>query len=116
MESLPVDLTAKLEAIYKRQDGSDDEYRAESPILLEALQKVMSALGPRYALRQPLGRGGAGIVFNLYDNDLQMHRALKLPRPRQDELVESVQNEIDHLRSLRHEHLISVYDPQRSRQ
>lgn len=98
-----------LEQLYVAKDGSNSDFVAEGPILEKALDAVMSVLASHYELVKPLGRGGAGVVFQLLDRSLHVNRALKIPRPRQGDLVETVKNEVDHLRLLHHPHLTQVF-------
>lgn len=109
MSTIPTEFQEALRELYMKRDGSDADFLSESPVLLSALPQIMRDLGENYSLVRPLGRGGAGLVVELYDSRLDVQRALKLPRPRAGEIFESVKNEIGHLRTLRHEHLIAIY-------
>jgi HD superfamily phosphohydrolase/tRNA A-37 threonylcarbamoyl transferase component Bud32 len=100
---------SELRNLYFRRDGAVADYDAEAPILLNALPEILKDLGENHELVRPLGRGGAGLVVQLRDTRLDVARALKMPRPRPGEIFESVKNEIGHLRTLRHENVISIY-------
>src|SRR6266851_4816682 len=107
------DSTSILDAVrelYQKKDGSDQEYRKEERVLTEVLTKLSEKLTGSYQLEKPIGRGGSGVVFLVRDLRLNTHRALKIPRPGKGELIDSVQNEIDHLKSLHHDNLIKIYD------
>lgn len=98
-----------LRDLYQRKDGSLEEFNAEAQVLNEALDLISTKLKDTYELLAPVGRGGAGVVIKLQDKQVRALRALKLPRPRKGELIESVHNEIDHLTSLAHDNLVRVY-------
>lgn len=100
----------RLQEIYQKEDRSLDAFTAEQPVLENALTAIAKNLEATFTLVEPLGRGGAGVVIRLMDEHLKIDRALKLPRPRQDDLVDSVRNEIDHLTQIRHDNIIRVYD------
>jgi len=99
-----------LATIYEKEDGNLDAYTLERPVLEDALKAIAGKLEATYTIVEPLGRGGAGVVIRLVDEHLKADRALKLPRPRQEDLVDSVRNEIDHLTQIKHDHIIRVYD------
>jgi HD superfamily phosphohydrolase/serine/threonine protein kinase len=101
----------QLEEIYQHEDNNLDAYRVEESVLRQALEAIDLELSKKgYSLLEPLGRGGAGVVIRVYDGGLRQDRALKLPRPRQEELVDSVRNEIDHLTQLHHDSLIHLHE------
>ena len=100
----------QLKEIYKNEDGNTEAYESEQPILDKILKKIEEeGLKDIYDFVEPKGRGGAGIVIRLRDKRLDLDRALKIPRPKGEELVDSVKNEIEHLTKIRHENIISVY-------
>src|SRR5437016_5667808 len=89
--------------LYLKKDGSDEKYREEQPVLTEVLTKLLEKHTGFYRWEKPIGRGGSGVVFLVWDEHLSTHRALKIPRPGKGDLIDSVQNEIDHLKSLQHD-------------
>ncbi len=99
-----------LEQIYKDEDGDLVAFEAERPVLETALTAIAAKLTNTFTIVEPLGRGGAGVVIRLFDEHMKIDRALKLPRPRQETLVDTVRNEIDHLTQLKHDNIIRVYD------
>lgn len=99
----------KLKELYNKEDGNYDAFNSEKEILEKALDKIQNELKDIYDFGIPLGRGGAGIVIRLKDKRLDAYRALKLPRPKDKELIDSVKNEIEHLNKIRHENIISIY-------
>jgi len=111
MADLPPSFWEDLQAIYKKEDHDDlTAFEAERPTLESAFTLISAEIPKNYAIIKPLGRGGAGIVVQLRDSQLLVNRALKVPRPRNPELVESVRNEIDHLKQLHHDNLIGIYE------
>lgn len=98
-----------IKEIYENEDGNPMQFELELPVLKNVIEAIRKELEGAYSIGRPLGRGGAGIVIRVTDEHLQTDRALKLPRPRQEELVDSVRNEADHLKKLRHDHVIRVY-------
>jgi HD superfamily phosphohydrolase len=98
-----------LRRLYEKEDGNTNSFESEFPVLENVLHAIADELKGSYSLVKPLGRGGAGIVIRVTDEHLQTAKALKLPRPRQEELVDSVRNEAEHLKKLRHDHIIRVY-------
>ncbi len=100
----------KVQDVYQKEDGNLDAYKAEAPALQQALEAIDRELvASDYSLKEPLGRGGAGLVIRVSYAALKQDRALKLPRPRQEDLVDSVRNEVDHLTQLYHDNLIHVH-------
>lgn len=100
----------EVKRIYEKEDGNLEAFEAEIPALEKALPAIADKLESSYKIVKPLGRGGAGLVIRLFDKHLEADRALKLPRPRQEDMVDSVRNEIDHLNKIRHDNIIRVYD------
>ena len=102
-------LMTSIEELYKRKDGSLKEFNVEQEIIRQALQQISEKLESSYDFVNAAGRGGAGLVIELRDKQLRLSRALKLPRPRKIELIDSVKNEIEHLTTLKHDNLVAVY-------
>jgi serine/threonine protein kinase len=101
---------SEVKRIYEKEDGNLEAFNAEFPALEKAIPAIAERLEGSYSVVKPLGRGGAGLVIRLLDKHLEADRALKLPRPRQEDMVDSVRNEIDHLNKIRHDNIIRVYD------
>src|SRR3990170_3304863 len=85
-----------LKNLYEREDGNIEAYKTEQPILNEVLNKIGEVFksNDTYEFIEPIGRGGAGIVFRIKDKRLDLDRALKIPRPREEKLLESVRTEM----------------------
>ena len=49
------------------------------------------------------------MVVKIRDKKLDYYRALKIPRPRDPELIDTARSEIDYLRQVRHENVIALY-------
>jgi serine/threonine protein kinase len=67
----------------------------------------------RYALREILGRGGMGVVWSAYDEQLECNVALKfLPElvAFDEQSVADLKRETRKTRELRHHHIVQVYD------
>ncbi len=100
----------KLRKIYEKEDGNDKAFDSEQPILGKALKAIQTNLKDIYEFVEPIGRGGAGVVVQLKDKRLLLDRALKVPRPKEERLIESVRNEIKYLKTIRHQNIINIYD------
>jgi serine/threonine protein kinase len=67
----------------------------------------------RYEIIEPVGQGGMGTVYKVYDTKLRENVALKLLRPEiaQDgETIERFRNEIRLARRIAHRHVCRMYD------
>lgn len=103
------DFFDKLRDLYLKEDGNIEQYEVELPILREAIDEIRMRLQNSYELLRPVGRGGAGIVIQVKDIQLGLDRALKLPRPKEAEIMESVKHEMEHLVKIRHENVIAIH-------
>src|SRR5208282_2302225 len=108
-QPIPEDFWEKLEKLYKKEDGDLNEYTKEKPHLIHAFGAVNEKLNGAFTFCEPVGRGGTGLVVRLEDSRLTVSRALKVPRPKQDEPFEPVRSEMDYLNTLRHENIIPLY-------
>jgi len=104
-----IEFLRKIESIYKKEDDNLIDYDKEKHKIEKILSEIEHKLKSVYAFVEPIGRGGSGIVIKLIDKQLQIPRALKIPRPKTDELIESIKNEIDHLKNLKHDNIINLY-------
>ncbi len=100
----------KLERLYYEKDKNEADFEAEQPLLEKILKKIEEELKEKYELIEPIERGGAGVIIKVKDKRLNFDRALKVPRPKGEKLIESVKNEREYLTKIRHENIISVYD------
>ena len=104
------DFWDQLKELYEKEDKTTEFYDQEQPILEEVLTIIEKEFFKDiYEYVEPLGRGGAGVVIRIKDIRLNLDRALKIPRPKEDKLLESVRNEANYLNKVRHENIISVY-------
>lgn len=99
----------KIKEIYLNEDGNSDAFNNESEKLFSLLEKIEAEISILYELLSPVGRGGSGIVIKLLDKHLKIPRALKIPRPKTDDLIESIKNEIDNLKNLFQDNIINIY-------
>lgn len=100
----------ELKACYESKDGNLSSYSVESPVLKQALQAIESNLSAMYELIDAIDRGGASIVVRVRHKKTQVDYALKLPRPRGEEILDTVKQEIQHLVRIRHENIIAIHD------
>ena len=107
--SLPSDFEDRLRKIYEHEDHALDAYNAEKDVLMPALRKIAEDLAPQYKVIEPIGRGGAAVVIKVHEEQLGALRALKVPRPKDPTLIDSVRNEIAHLTALIHDHIIRLH-------
>jgi serine/threonine protein kinase len=103
------DLLKALRLMYVDEDGDDGAYRQEETTLREAIEAVARELAGWYDIEEPLGRGGAGVVFKVADKRLGLPRALKLPRPKESVIRDSVKREMEQLVRVRHQNVISIH-------
>lgn len=83
-----------------------------------ARQYLNAKLGGRYEVGQPLGMGGAGVVFKVHDIASGIPRVAKVLRPSVRELpadqmavlANDFQGEATKLGGLRHQHLVAVFE------
>ena len=99
----------RLKILYKKEDGNIKAYKAEQPVLKNALNEIRKELKDDYEFDEPLGRRGSGIVIRLKDKRLGLNRVIKIPRPWGKELIDSAINGIEHLNEIRHENIIGIY-------
>lgn len=100
----------KLEELYKKQSSSTKTFENERAVLGKVLEELKKEIGDIYDFIEPVGIGGGGIIISLKDTRLDLERALKIPRPTEKkDLIDTVKNEIEHLKKLRHENLINLY-------
>lgn len=57
-----------------------------------------------------IGLGGTGVVFKVYDTKLNKDRALKIPRPKNKEVMKSIIKEGKTLNEISHDNIIKIYD------
>jgi len=98
----------KLRKLYG--EGNIDELNDELPEIKGILDNIGAQLENSFDIIEPIGRGGAGIVIKIRDKSLDYLRALKIPRPRDPELIDSTRIEIDYLKKIRHENVIDLYN------
>ncbi len=83
-----------------------------------AVTELQQALAPgatlgRYVVREVLGRGGMGVVYDAWDPRLDRRVALKLLRARPQRTAEGrarLQREARAIAALSHPHVVAVYD------
>lgn len=97
----------KLREIYDKEHEND--FKDELPLVKKIVGAVEKDLGGYFEIIEPVGRGGAGIVVKIRDRSLNYFRALKIPRPRNPEIIDSTRVEIEHLKNLRHKNIIDLY-------
>jgi len=103
------DIINSLRDVYIREDKSDVILNKELPFLKPILKSLENHISDNYEIIEAIGRGGTGIVFKIRDKHLDIFRALKLPRPTEEKIIESVKNEIENLNNIRHENIINIY-------
>jgi HD superfamily phosphohydrolase len=103
------DFIKNIADLYIKEDGNSDSYDKERSKIISILSSLEKELSSIYEFISPIGRGGSGIVIKLLDKQLKIPRALKFPRPKADELIESIKNEIINLKNLKHDNIIRIY-------
>lgn len=89
-------------------DGRKD-YELELPVLKEALAAIESNISSSYRIVEPIGRGGASVVVKVSHSKTGIEYALKLPRPRGEDYLDTVKQEMQHLIKIRHGNIISIH-------
>lgn len=102
-----------LEEMY-RNEGLEDYWENERPILEELIPKIGTEIDYNYGIIEPIGVGGGGIVIRVIDQNLGEHRTLKIARPSEgfevkNLLSELLQKEKRNLLRLSHQNLIKIY-------
>lgn len=111
-QSIPDDFFERLAAIYHRDVNLRDAWPAEEPTLRQIIPAVIGELAYVYSLERPLGVGGSGVVVQLWDRNLETHRALKISRPspgKERLLARILESETKSLLRLSHQNLIQVF-------
>lgn len=103
------DFWDSLKEIYINEDGTDENYIIEKEPLFLILPELEKKLLNQYEIKKPIGRGGAGIVIELWDKGIELKRALKIPRPIKDELLDTLSKEMEFLKSIDNENIIKVF-------
>ncbi|MBI4649884.1 hypothetical protein HY745_01025 [Candidatus Desantisbacteria bacterium] len=103
------DFIKQLENIYKKEDDNSDSFNKEKDKVIAILNAVEKEITTIYDFISPIGRGGTGIIVKLVDKQLKIPKALKFPRPKTNELIESIKTEIENLKSLKHDNIINIY-------
>jgi len=83
------------------------------PVTLEPGMPGRESIG-RYTISQILGRGGWGIVYRAYDEDLGRDVAIKVPRAdvliKNPEMATEYRHEARVVAQLDHDHIVRIYD------
>ena len=64
----------------------------------------------RFEIRDPLGKGGMGIVYRAWDPEINREVAIKLLSITGDETLKAFKTEIEALGRLQHANIIAIYD------
>lgn len=99
-----------IEKKYSEKDGSRDIFESEIDTIKEALFAIKEEIKYNYTFKSFIDRGGAGLVFEIEDKNLDQLRALKIPRPLDPELIETVENEKVLLRNLMHRNIMPIFN------
>lgn len=102
----------KLEEIYEKEDGNIKNYKVEKPNIENILNKIEihNSFKDIYEFIEPIARGGSGIIIKIKEKRLNLLRALKIPRPKDEKYMDTVRNEINYLTKLEHDNLIKIHN------
>jgi HD superfamily phosphohydrolase/tRNA A-37 threonylcarbamoyl transferase component Bud32 len=81
----------------------------ELPTATQALDAIQKNIAPIYEMTEPIDIGGASIVVKVRHTKTGIDKALKLPRPRGQRILDSVKQEMHHLVRIHHENIITVH-------
>lgn len=96
---------------YQKEDNEKlDIFNNEIEDIKEALYAIAERIKNQYMIKRFLTRGGAGLLFILEEIKSKEEKVLKIPRPLDLRLIESVENEREILKSLKHQNIMKVYD------
>lgn len=99
-----------------RYEGTQNGRKAweeEEDTVRGLLAALVEVLAPRYEVEAPINIGGTAIVLRILDLNLQIPRALKLPRPLEGKeilLKRIIESEIARLVECTHPNIVSVFD------
>lgn len=99
----------RLKTCYPADKEGLDAYESELPIAKEALVAIESEISSIYKILEPIDIGGASIVVKVGHNKTGIDYALKLPRPRGQDYLDTVKQEMQHLIKIRHENIITIH-------
>lgn len=97
---------------YKEKDGNLNNFNKEINIIKVALFAIVEELESKklYKFKKFFTRGGAGLLFIIIECRSKEERILKIPRPLDEELIESVKNESILLKELKHRNIMHLFD------
>jgi serine/threonine protein kinase len=102
----------RLRVVYEQDEDLAPAWSGEQEGLRRLLPELRHALSFNYEISDPLGVGGAGVVFRVRDVNLGLDRALKVVRPspgKEPQLVELLEGERTKLLDLSHTNLVKVF-------
>ena len=105
-------IVSKIEQLYKRKN-MQDKWKQEEPVIHRLLPLIQENISKRgFAIADPIGIGSTGIILEVQDENLEVLRAIKIPRPIESkvgEIKEAIRGEVKTLVSLNHENVVKVY-------
>lgn len=101
-----------IQAEYLEKDGNLNNFEKEIGIIKVALGAIGKELEGKnlYKFKNFFIRGGAGLLFVIIDCRSEEERILKIPRPLDEKLIESVKIESDLLKELKHRNIMHLFD------
>jgi len=111
-QQIPGDFFERLEQIYRADVNLREAWASEEALLRQIIPAVVEQLSYVYTLVRPLGVGGSGVVVQLWDRNLETHRALKISRPspgKERLLARVLDSETKSLLRLAHPNLIQIF-------
>lgn len=110
---IPEGFWDELERIYKAHDNGEQAWANESNALKQIIVSIAASIKPKYKIYSPIQHGGVSVIIKVYNNELNITRALKFPRPistHQELFIDIVRSEISHLMEATHQNIIEIYD------
>lgn len=80
-DGIPKGFWNELEQIYKAHPDGEENWKREVNALKEIIKSIADALKPKYTVYSPIRHGGVSVVIKVRNNELNVTRALKVPRP-----------------------------------
>lgn len=105
-------LMNKIKYLYK-DESMPDKWEQENRTIEKLLEEIDCDISTRgFRIEDPIDIGSTGIILKVQDENLQVLRAIKIPRPIEQklgEIIGAITGEVETLVSLNHENVVKVH-------